>query len=658
MIQRAVCLFGSMNQGVASWKYPSKRAPSCLTLLCTSHRDPRTEHGLAVARRKSSLPEPDPRRTIRHHQTGFAQYARVRLVTAISREIVYKSSRSPFIVAGLLLCPWVAGCGDSPKLPATLPPKTQAASTPPESVDSVRPDDWFEDVTAASGVDFRSQTGREAGRSTLLETLGSGVALEDFDGDGDLDLLLAGGGALDAKTGLATGVPPGYFLNDGQGRFSSGLERLPGADWTYSHGVAVGDFDRDGSPDPWLSGFGGGRLLRNDGKGTFRDATTPAGPFGSDWNVSAVLVDLNGDGFQDLYVATYVEFDPTRAATCDSDGHPDVCPPQKYTGQPDRLWLNQGDGTFVDASEAAGLAAPGRALGVLAADFDGDRIADVYVANDGEPNRLYLGSEAFPLKEVALSAGVAVGETGVPEGSMGIAWGDVTGDGLGDLLVTNFELEDSSLYENLGGGLFAHATAKRGLAGVGRLDVGFGTGFVDFDGDDRLDLFVLNGHVVYRSRQSPFAQYPLLLKNDSTGRFRNVSKAGGTLFRRAGSSRGAAWGDLDNDGGIDLVVTDLEDRTRVLRNRTSAGRAAPDRATVSLFPRGGDADGIGARIRWSGTAGDVWGHPSRGSGWCSHSPALWRVPSEVNVEWSSGRTERFTGLTPGSRVRLREGAGQ
>ncbi len=566
------------------------------------------------------------------------------------------------MLAGVML----AGCRPEPRPAVERGTGAQEhnAVNEPASGETAVATDWFREVTGECGVAFRAGTGREAGRFTILETLGSGVGMDDLDGDGDFDLVFAGGGAIAVETGAVTGLRPGLFLNDGAGRFSDASETLPPVAWQYSHGVILEDYDLDGRRDLVLAAFGGSQLLRNAGAGPWTDATAAAGLNSHAWETAGAFADMNGDGWPDLYLAAYAAFDPTRTEECWNPGRTerDVCPPQNYAGVRDTLWLNLGDGTFVDVSDEAGLSAEGKGLGVLAADFNDDRRVDLYVANDGEPNHLYLGGDQFPLVERAVACGVAVGETGAAEGSMGLAWGDLNGDGRGDLLVTNFELEDNSLYEGRGDGLYEHVTTRRGLGGASRLGVAFGAALADFNVDGWPDLAVLNGHVAYHSSQSPFRQTSLLYRNDRGQRLTDVSSQGGRLFTKPGVGRGCAWGDLDEDGAVDLVTTDLELGAAVFLG-TQRAEAWID---CELVSRLGDREAVGGWIESMFSGRTVTSLPSRGGGWASHSPARQRVLVDsaaglapvVTIQWPSGQREQFGPLTLRQTHRLIEGGGR
>ena len=561
----------------------------------------------------------------------------------------------------------LAGCGAGS---SPIPPKTatEPAWLDPESrrldesgAEVLRPDDWFEDVTARSGIDAVYRTGREAGRLTILESVGGGVCLFDADGDGDLDLYCPGGGTFDKSSGAVSGVAGKLFRNDGDCRFTNITVEAGFTEPTdYSHGATAGDYDRDGDLDLFVFCFGQSRLFRNDG-GVFSDVTASAGLMAQSWDTSAVFADVTGDGWPDLFVVTYVAFDPRGAQPCgpSRDRH-EVCPPQNFPALPDRLYVNQRDGTFLDRSQDAGVTQVGRGLGALAADLNQDGWIDLYVANDGSSNCLYWGSPNFPLVESGLSSGAAVNEKGLAEGSMGLDAADIDGDGRPDIVVTNFELEDNALYRNLGGGQFEHAMTKFGLAGAGRPYVGWGTGLYDFDGDNRPDWYVLNGHVLYRTGQSPFLQPAFLFRNESGQRFVDVSEQAGSYFRRRHSARGSAVADLDGDGGLDLVLSGLDEPITLLRHRQPPAAWV----TITLQPSSGDPTGLGAEISLEAFQRRAMIPLRAGSSFASYvaPQATFAVEPDrrsvdVTVRWLSGRQEVFGELPVSRPHRLREGAG-
>lgn len=569
------------------------------------------------------------------------------------------------ILGGLMGC-------DKPSRSMPIPAKTNPYLDPDgertesagADVKAVRDDDWFEDVTNQAGVRFQYSSGRDAGRFTLLETLGGGLGLFDFDRDGDLDLFIPGGGTISATTGETQGRPSALYRNDGDFRFVDVTKQV-GLDVAidYSHGCAVGDIDRDGYPDLFVTCYGRSRLFRNVEGQRFADVSDSAGIKAQSWDTAAVLVDLTGDGFPELYVAAYVNLDTRKEKPCPipNTGKPDVCPPQRYAPVRDRLYQNRGDGTFEEITEKAGLLKEGRGLGVLAADVNDDGRPDLYVANDGDPNHLYLGGTSWPLREVGLPSGTAVNEKGAAEGSMGVDFADINGDSRSDLWVVNFELEDNSLYLNLGDGQFEHASTRFGLAGTCRAYVKFGTSLHDFDGDGWPDIHVMNGHVLYHGGQSDFLQPPFLYRNAQGRRFSDVSEKGGTFFRQKHAARGTAVGDLNDDGALDLVVSRLDAPVCILKNRK------PPKAWVGaiLEPHTGDSQGVGVTVTVSNGKRDVAWPVRLGTSFVSHSEsrpmfALEESPQRtaVSVRWASGKQETFADLETNRIHHLREGGAE
>ncbi len=483
------------------------------------------------------------------------------------------------VFAGIL-----AGCGSEEiSKPGESGDSSASVSTPDGSSANVeappiknqpRETDWFEDVTLRSGVDFTYRNGREGKHYTILETVGGGVALVDYDNDGDLDLFITGGGTISESEGIR-GLPPALYRNDGDWNFTevtaeSGLT----VEMDYSHACVVGDFDRDGWPDLYVTCYGRDRLFRNRRDGTFEDVTAAAGLEFQSWSTAAAWLDYDADGWPDLFVAGYVEWtlDPNDVCLTGENQTRDTCPPQRYPAAADRLYRNRGDGSFEDVSRRLGVRADGKGLGTLAADFNSDGFVDLYVANDQVENHLYFNDGRGGFTEAARRSGTAFNEFGAPEGSMGVDAADVDGDGLPELFVTNFELEDNSLYLNRGRDQFDHATVRFGLGGKGRPLVGFGTALADFDGDGRPDLLIANGNVSYHLGIHPWAQFPALHRNRDGKRFEEVTGEAGTWFRAAHPARGVAVGDLDNDGGLDVVIVSQNEPAALLRNRRPASR--------------------------------------------------------------------------------------
>ena len=430
----------------------------------------------------------------------------------------------------------------------------------------------FEDVADRAGVVFTYHNGEEAGQFSILESLGGGVAVWDYDGDGTLDLFFPGGGRLTADRKVL-GLPGALFRNERGWRFTNqtvaaGLQSAE----HYSHGAAVGDYDGDGFPDLLVTGYGGLTLWHNRGDGTLLETTLAAGLTDTLWSTSAAWGDLNGDGAPDLYVAHYVDWSFDRHPLCtaqQADQSRDICPPGDFNPLPDILYMSNADGTFRDGSQEAGLRLDGKGLAVIIADLDVDGDLDIYVGNDDTAgNFLYSNDGHGRLEEIGLGSGTSADNHGRPNGSMGVDIGDYNQDGLPDILVANFERETMALYRNLGGCLFQHVSEPAGLAAVGGRYVGWGSIFLDFDGDGDEDAMIANGHVLQFPGYSPVHQNPLLFENHGGKRFVNVAAGAGSYFSSAHQVRGVVCSDLDGDGALDLVVSHVNEPVAVLANQS------------------------------------------------------------------------------------------
>ena len=430
----------------------------------------------------------------------------------------------------------------------------------------------------------------------MPEIVGSGAALFDYDNDGDLDVYLVQGGPADpsktpgdAKPTLPKGWRPGNrlfenrLIPEGKLRFVDATESAGAGYAGAGMGVAAGDYDNDGDLDLYVTNFGRNVLYRNDGGGKFTDVTAQSGAGDSVWSTSATFFDFDRDGRLDLFVANYVDFSMATHRQCFSSwGSPDYCGPNSYHGLPSRLFHNEGGGRFRDVSNPSGISsAPGPGLGVVAADLDGDGWPDVYVANDGKPNHLFRNEHNGRFLEAALPLGAAYAETGLPRAGMGVSLGDADGDGLDDLIVTNLTNEGATLYRNGGKTGFFDHSLKFGLHRPTYSFTGFGVGWFDYDNDGWLDLFVANGAVRAQESQRdspfPYSQRNLLLHNEALkegpGRFlRDAGAAAGPAMSRAGVFRAAAFGDVDNDGDIDVLVTDSIGPVQLLLNQSPPGR--------------------------------------------------------------------------------------
>ena len=438
----------------------------------------------------------------------------------------------------------------------------------------------FVEAASATGLTFTHENGA-SGHYYMAEQMGAGAALFDYDNDGDLDIYLVQSGSLDRKKTAATSR---LFRNDlkigADGRaavtFVDVTERA-GVGWReYGMGAAVADYDNDGDLDLFLTSFGPEALFRNNGDGTFTDVTKQAGVSDALWSTSAAFLDYDRDGDLDLFVANYLDFTVADNKICaDSVGSRDYCSPRAYRPVPDRLYRNEGDGRFTDVTERAGvIRADGAGLGVSVGDYNRDGWLDLYVANDATPNQLWINRQDGTFEDEGLLSGTAVNAAGNPEGSMGIASGDIDADGDEDLFVTNIIGETFVLYQNDGKGSFEDVRTKWGVAQPTAAFTGFGTDFLDYDNDGWLDLFITNGAVnvieSQRGQPNPFRMTDQLFRNTGNGRFTDESAAAGPAFQHPEVGRAAAFGDIDNDGDIDIVVTRNDGPVRLLLNQAPA----------------------------------------------------------------------------------------
>lgn len=560
---------------------------------------------------------------------------------------------------------------------------------------------WFRDVAAESGLDFYHFNGG-TGEVHMFEIVGSGAALLDYDGDGDLDAYMVQGAALrgEALFPLRYPAPASdrLYRNDlsaSRGgspalHFTDVTEEsgLAGLATGYGMGVAVGDYDGDGDPDLFLTNYGPDQLLENVGDGTFRDATAASGlATEADaarrpatvpaWSVPAVFFDKDGDGDLDLFVGNYVDYDSVDPPVChDLTGAPDFCGPKSFPSQADHLWENLGDGTFREVTHEAGLTGGfGPALGVVVADFDDDGLTDFYVANDSRANNLWhaLGNGRY--EDRALLAGAAVDESGSPQASMGVDAGDFDDDGDMDLFMTHMNQEFNTLYRNEGNGMFEDYSAAAGLGSPSLPYTAFGTAWFDFDNDGWLDLLTVHGAVnkipaqVRAGDPHPLHEPNQLFRNQG-GRFTDVTAEAGPVFELSEVSRGAAFGDLDEDGDIDVLVTNNAGPARLLRNEI--GNRNPWLGVRLLTTGGGShaaRDAIGARaaLLRDGKA-SLWRRVRlEGSYAVSNDPRiLFGLGGEagaqdvegVRVVWADGSSEDFAVTETGRYHTLRQGEGR
>jgi hypothetical protein len=523
----------------------------------------------------------------------------------------------------------------------------------------------FTDVTTESGIRFRHDNGA-FGRKYLPETMGSGAAFVDVDGDGWQDVFL-----VNSTTWPGRPDPPSYpalYRNNGNGTFTD-ITRAAGLQVsTYGMGVAAADYDNDGSIDLYVTGLGRNRLFRNMGNLKFADVTSLAGVGDPGFSTGAAWFDYDRDGRLDLFVAHYVQWSIEKDLFCTLDGKTkSYCTPESYTGQSATLYRNKGDGTFENVTRAAGLSDPAaKALGVALIDVDADGWMDLFVANDTQPNRLYRNSRNRTFTDIGTMAGVAFNEAGVARAGMGVDAADYDGSGRQSLVIGNFSNEMMALYTNEGNGLFIDEAPTTAIGKASLLTLTFGCFFFDYDLDGRLDIFAANGHVSDDiSTVQPnvkYAQPPHLFHNLGARRFEETTARAGAALQRPMVARGAAYADYDRDGDLDLLVTTNNGPARLLRND---GGNRNNRLRVSAIGTTSNRSAIGTRVQaLIGDKPGPWAIVKTGSSYLSQSElpvtlglgSAARV-SGLRVTWPNGRVENIPALDANQDVIVEEGKG-
>lgn len=500
----------------------------------------------------------------------------------------------------------------------------------------------FSDVAVESGLDFTYDNG-EAGKSLMVETVGGGVGVLDYDRDGTPDLFFCQGGDPTIE-GNGNRPPSTLFRNAPPGRFQNVGEAAGIGAYGYGQGVAVGDFNADGFEDVYVTNVGRNVLLLNNGDGTFQDITGASGTGDDLWSTSAAFADLTGDGLLDIYVCNYLAYNPRSPLNCrNSKGEYRICHPRELPPVPDHFYVNLGDGTFREESVSRGLMGEGnKALGVAVADFNADGAPDVYVANDTTANFLFLNRGDGTFQERAQLLGCASNYEGLFQASMGLAIGDYDRNGLLDIYSTHFYEESNTLYRNLGAVGFQDVTGSMGLHTPTLQSLGFGTAMADFDQDGWLDIFVTNGHVENYPDNPIHRMRPQLFQFDGT-RWHDRSLESGPFFDEKYVGRGVTSVDFDNDGDLDLVVAHQNQRTALLRNDSQRGNWL----RVVLVGRDSPRDGTGCRVRVTAGNQNYFHELVGGGSYLSSSQSVlvfgvgeFTGECEIEVTWPTGTVAR------------------
>ena len=539
-----------------------------------------------------------------------------------------------------------------------------SAATSPAAASGIT----FRDVTRQAGIHFVHNNGA-FGKKYLPETLGPGVAFIDYDNDGWPDIFLVNG--MDWPGHGDKHSTPKLYHNNHDGTFTdvthkAGLDSVE----MYGMGVAVGDYDNDGYDDLFVTAYGQNHLFHNNGNGTFTDVTQKAGLGGvKEFSTGAAWVDYDKDGKLDLVVANYVQWSPETDLYCTLDGKSkSYCTPESYKGTSVRLWHNRGDGTFEDATQKAGLGDPtSKTLGIAVLDYDGDGWHDLLLSNDTQPNKLYRNNGNGTFTEKAVLAGVAFSEDGVARAGMGVDAADYDRSGHPSILITNFANQMLSLYHNEGSGLFVDEAPQSEIGRDTLLTLGFGCFFFDYDLDGWPDIFVANGHIdpdiQHVQANVKYAMPPHLFRNLGEGKFEEVTKSMGAAFDSPRVARGAAYADVYNDGRLDILMATNGGPAVLFRNEAS-GEAANHSLRVKLVGTKSDRDGIGAKVRVTTGGGTQSEMLRSGSSYLSASELVLTFglgqrekADRVEILWPSGQADRLSNVGSGQTIVVSEGKG-
>jgi enediyne biosynthesis protein E4 len=523
----------------------------------------------------------------------------------------------------------------------------------------------FVDITSEAKIAFKHENGATP-QKFMPETMAGGSMFFDYNNDGWPDIFFVNGGSFTDKQ-KAANARHRLYRNNKDGTFTDVTPNSGIGVSGYGMGACSADYDNDGWPDLYITSVGGNKLYHNNGNGAFTDVTEKAGVGARLWSASCAFGDIDNDGDVDLYVTNYVDFSVNNNKYCVLSGDTRVyCHPNVYNGVPDILYRNNGDGTFTDVSRAAGIYRPdGKGLGVVFGDYDGDGWIDIYVANDSTPNFLFHNKGKGVFEEVGLRAGVAVGSDGQPLAGMGTDMGDIDGDGLLDIFVTNLDRQTHNLYRNLGKGLFADVTFESGVGEATLPFVGFGAVFFDYDNDTDLDLAIANGDVIdnvslFRDSTS-YEQRNLLLQNDGMGKFRDVGPRSGPGFALKKPSRALSAGDIDNDGDLDLLIGNVGQTPDLLRND---GGNNSNSLTIRTIGTKSNRDGIGARLKLTVAGKVLIREVKAGSSYLAQNDmrvhfGLGKAPrvERLEIRWPSGASDVLEGVEANQIVTVTEGQG-
>ena len=522
----------------------------------------------------------------------------------------------------------------------------------------------FRDITRAAGIRFVHTNGA-FGKKYLPETLGPGCAFIDYDNDGYPDILLVNGTDWPGHGRAASTLK--LYHNNRNGTFTDVTAKAGLAVSMYGLGVAVGDYDNDGYDDIFISAVGQSRLFHNNGNGTFADVTRAAWLGGNnELTTSAAWVDYDKDGLLDLVVANYVQWSPEKDLFCTLDGtHKSYCTPESYKGASLRLWHNLGHGKFEDATAKAGLYdANSKGLGVAVLDYNQDGWPDLLLANDTQPNKLYLNNGNGTFSERGTSAGIAFSEDGVARSGMGVDAADYDRSGRPSIIITNFSNQMMALYHNEGNGLFVDEAPRSEGGRTSLLTLGFGCFFFDFDLDGWPDMFVANGHLdsdIERiQKRIKYRQPPHLFRNLGSGKFADVAASAGAAFEKPRVARGAAYADIDNDGDLDLLITTNGGPAVLFRNDGGSNHSL----RVKLMGTKSNRDGIGAVVRVHSGKDQQWQLLRSGSSYLSQSELVLTFglganpqTSEVEVQWPSGQVDHLQNVAADQIITVQEARG-